>query len=82
VRQLKKNNFLLEICKEHNTNLSALGRQLNKSKQYMSELNRGNIRLTYEMAEQIANIFNTTPDDLFLSQESNKNVLSATGTCG
>jgi putative transcriptional regulator len=62
---------LKQICKENNITLTKLGQKIGKSKQYMSELARGNIRLTYNMAVEIAEALNTTPDDLFLSDPSN-----------
>lgn len=64
-------NRLREICAQHDMTLQELGRHLGKSKQYMSELGRGNIRLTYNMALKIARVFGTTPDALFLPEESN-----------
>ena len=63
---------LREIRTKHNMTLEDLGGRLGKSKQYMSELERGNIRLTYDMAVRIARVFDTTPDNLFLPSESNK----------
>ncbi|HHY38837.1 MAG TPA: helix-turn-helix transcriptional regulator [Clostridia bacterium] len=51
--------------------LAELGRILGKSRQYMSELERGNIRLTYDMALKIARAFGTTPDEIFLPTGSN-----------
>lgn len=74
-------NRLREICAENNITLQELGARLGKSRQYMSELGRGNIRLTYDMAVKIAQVFGTTPDALFLSSESN-NMGQATGTDG
>jgi len=64
---------LLEICNERKITLAELGRQIGKSRQYMSELARGNIRLTYEMALKIAGVLKTTPDRLFLGEKSNIN---------
>lgn len=72
---------LLEICQEHGLTLAELGRRIGKSKQYMSELARGNIRLKYDMAVKIAEVFGTTPDKLFLPLES-KNIRQPTGTDG
>lgn len=66
---------LLEICNENNITLAKLGRQIGKSRQYMSELARDNIRLTYEMALRIARALKTTPEKLFLGNESNLNRL-------
>lgn len=57
---------------KHNMTLEELGERLQRSKQYMSELERGNIRLTYEMAVAIAQIFATTPDAFLLPSGSKK----------
>jgi len=71
-------HWLLKICKNHgNITLKELGKRVGKSKQYMSELGRGNIRLTYEMAAKIADALNTTPDALFLKKTK---VIKRTGT--
>lgn len=72
---------LFDICRERNISLAELGRRIGKSKQYMSELARGNIRLRYDMAVQIAEALNTTPDQLFLLSESNV-IRQPTGTDG
>lgn len=58
-------NWLRDICKNHNTSLKKLGDKIGKSKQYMSELGRGNIRLTYDLAVIIAKAFEETPDTTF-----------------
>ncbi len=57
---------LRQIRQEHGMTLEQLGARVGRSKQYMSELERGNIRLSYEMAVEIAMAFGTTPDRLFL----------------
>lgn len=72
---------LREICKEHGITLTELGRKIGKSKQYMSELARGNIRLRYDMAVKIAEVFGATPDEIFLPDGS-KNIRHPTGTEG
>lgn len=72
---------LMQICKDHDITLAELGRRIGKSRQYMSELARGNIRLTYEMAIKIAQALNTTPDNLFMPEKSNQHGLP-TGTDG
>ena len=63
---------LYDICQEHGMTLTELGRRIGKSKQYMSELARGNVRLKYDMAIKIAEVFGTTPDKLFLPSQSNE----------
>ena len=44
----------------------SLGKKIGKSKQYMSELERGNIKLSYKMAVQIAKALEAKPEDIFL----------------
>jgi len=61
---------LREICKEYGITLTELGRRIGKSKQYMSELGKQRIRLRYDMAVKIAAALGTTPDQLFLPEES------------
>jgi len=61
---------LRTLRQQNNMTLAELGRRLGKSRQYMSELERGNIRLTYDMAVKIAQVFDTTPDEIFLSHRS------------
>lgn len=63
---------LRQIRQQRGMTLEQLGTKIGRSKQYMSELERGNIRLTYEMAVDIAMAFGTTPDKLFLPTESGK----------
>lgn len=41
---------------------SELGSRIGKSKQWVSELERGNIRLSYEMAMSISNACNKSTD--------------------
>lgn len=65
-------NRLRQIRQEYGMTLEQLGTKVGRSKQYMSELERGNIRLTYKMAVDIAMAFGTTPDTLFLPAESGK----------
>jgi len=50
----------------HNLTLEALGSKVNRSKQYMYLLEKGGIRLSYEMAVKIALALGTTPDEIFL----------------
>ena len=77
---MKNGNYLLDICEKHGITLTELGKRVKKSKQYMSELGNGNIRLTYDMAVRIANALGTTPDNLFLNTSPNENGLQPTGT--
>ncbi len=73
------NYRIKETCKKEGITLKELGKRIGKSKQYMSELAKGNIRLTYDMAVDIAKVFNTTPDEIFLPIESNNIGLDETG---
>ncbi|MGV8153395.1 MAG: helix-turn-helix domain-containing protein [Alkaliphilus sp.] len=66
-----KKSKIHTVCIENNITLSELGRRIGKSKQYMSELSRGNIRLSYKMAVDIANVFDKKPDEIFLNEMSN-----------
>ena len=70
------NEKLREIREQHGMTQEELGLKIGKTKQWLSELERGNIRLTYEMAIQIAQIFGGTPD-LFLPNKSNLNGLES-----
>lgn len=45
-----------------------LGAMVSHSKQYMYALEKGNIRLSYEMAVMIAKALGTTPDEIFLDR--------------
>jgi len=58
-----------EICIKNNVTLTQLGESMGKSRQYMSELSRGNIRLTYEMAVKIAQFFDKKPDEIFFNHK-------------
>ncbi|WP_155474800.1 helix-turn-helix transcriptional regulator [Heliobacterium mobile] len=46
-----------------------MAKRLGISKQYYSQLERGERRLSYDMAVDIAMVFNMTPDDIFLPVE-------------
>ena len=50
----------------YNLMLEQLGDIIGRSKQYMYTLEKGNIRLSYEMAAKIARAMGTTPDEIFL----------------
>ena len=55
-----------KVRQENKMTLVELGSRVGKSKQWLSELERGNIKLTYDMAVKIAKVFGKTPD-IFLS---------------
>ena len=48
--------------KEAKLTQTELGRQIGKSKQWVSELERGNIKLSFEMAISISNACNKTTE--------------------
>ena len=59
-----------------------LGRMVGKSKQWVSEFERGNIRLNMDIAVQLSAALDVTPD-IFLPRRSKKigqNVLAARGS--
>ena len=74
-------NKLRALRKQRGISLRKLGSLLGKSKQYMSELERGNIKLSYDMAMDIADVMGLKPDDIFLPGVSN-NIGQNTGTDG
>lgn len=51
-----------QLRKEHNLTLEALGNKIGRSKQWVSELERGNIKLSFEMACKISSIYGRGPD--------------------
>ncbi len=60
-----------------------IARKLGISKQLYSAIERGQRRLTYDMAVAIARELNTTPDKIFLVEESTNPIPSSlTGTDG
>lgn len=50
----------------NNLTLEKLGSMVGQSKQYMHLLEKGDFRLSYEMAVKIALAMGTTPDEIFL----------------
>lgn len=61
---------LKELRLENGLTQAVMAEELNISKQYYSQIERGERRLTYEMAVKIANIFKKTPDQIFLHTEA------------
>lgn len=57
-------NMLKKLRLEIGLTQQELGKRIGKSKQWVSELERGNIRLSFEMAVSISSICNTTTDYL------------------
>lgn len=77
-----KLNKLRALRKQRGISLRKLGSLLgSKSKQYMSELELGNIKLSYDMAKDIADALGLKPDDIFLPDVSN-DIGQSTGTEG
>lgn len=56
------NDRLREARETEKLTQEELGRKIGKSKQWISELERGNIRLTYEYAVIISAVYGKTPD--------------------
>ncbi len=54
----------------HNLTLEQLGAMVSRSKQYTYALEKGNIRLSYEMAVNIVTALVTTPYKLFLEEHT------------
>jgi len=61
------------LCERKGITMSVLAEKLGKSKQYVSALVNGSIRLKYDMAVEIAKIFDLKPDDIFLKEKSINN---------
>lgn len=61
---------LKELRLENGLTQAVMAEELNISKQYYSQIERGERRLTYEMAVKIANILKKTPDQIFLRTEA------------
>lgn len=53
------------LRKERGLNLEDIARELNVSKAYISMIETGKRSLDYEMAIQMARIFNIRPDEIF-----------------
>ena len=50
----------------NNMTLEQLGSMVSRSKQYLNQVEKGKIRLSYELAVKIAKAMGTTPDVIFL----------------
>lgn len=55
-----------ELRKKKGINLDTIAKELNVSKAYVSMVETGKRSLDYQMAINMAKIFNSTPDELFL----------------
>ena len=56
---------------KHNLTQTEIGKKIGKSKQWVSEFERGNIRLNVDVAVALASILDVTVD-VFLPQKSKK----------
>jgi putative transcriptional regulator len=59
--------------KEKGLTLEQLAKKLGISKSYLSMIENGTRRLSYEMAVQIANNLEKTPDEIFLPDYFTRN---------
>lgn len=57
---------LREARLSHNLTLEQLGQMVGRSKQYLNQVEKGRIRLSYELAVKLAEALGTTPDVIFL----------------
>ena len=55
-----------DLRKKKGINLDTIARELNVSKAYVSMVETGKRSLDYQMAINMAKIFDSTPDELFL----------------
>lgn len=58
-------NYLKELREKEGLNYEDMAKILGISKSYYWQLEHKNRRLYYDMAKQIAEIFNLKPDDIF-----------------
>ncbi len=65
------NYKLREVRIEKEMTLEEVGHAIGRSKQWMSELERGNIDLKYDTAVDLAKVYGGTPD-IFLPIKSKK----------
>ena len=57
---------------KHNLTQTEIGEKIGKSKQWVSEFERGNIRLNIDIAVKLAKVLGLTAD-IFLPRKSNSN---------
>ena len=57
---------------KHNLTQTEIGNKIGKSKQWVSEFERGNIRLNIDIAVKLAKVLGLTAD-IFLPRKSNSN---------
>ncbi len=75
---------LRKLRKKHGYTQEDMAKKLEISPQLFSFIEREEVRLTYNMAINIANLFDVTPDQIFLSDVSNGigSIVDDTGTDG
>lgn len=61
-------NHLKRLREEKGFSYEDMAKKLNISKAYYWQIEHKNRRLSYEMAKNIASIFNLKPDDLFYNE--------------
>lgn len=69
-----ENNSIYQLKKlreEKNLSYEDMAKKLNISKAYYWQIEHKNRRLSYEMAKNIAAIFDLKPDDLFYNEYQN-----------
>ncbi|RJQ09873.1 MAG: XRE family transcriptional regulator [Bacillota bacterium] len=65
------------VREQHQLTLAQLAGRLGRTKQWLSDLERGKIKLTYETAVAIAHEFGTTPDAILLPEAKTAQEASA-----
>lgn len=68
---------LRALRESNNITQQEMANTLSISKQFYSQIERGERRLSYDMAVMIANIFKKTPDEIFLPDEYTDSVQNA-----
>jgi transcriptional regulator with XRE-family HTH domain len=66
-----------EVRKRSGLTLQQAASHIKRTKQWLSEVERGNIRLNYDEAVKLAAVYGGTPD-IFLPQKSDITVLDKT----
>lgn len=64
-----KREKLYRIRKRHNMTLQQVADRIGVSKPYYWKIEKGQSRLSYDLAVKIASVFNMKPDDIFLQHE-------------
>lgn len=68
----KKYKMLNSFKKDSNYTYQDIARMLDCSRPFVWQVFNGSRKLSYELAIKIAYIFNTSPDDIFYSEFTNK----------